>query len=96
MKAKLEDEVKNVEDALKTDNTEAIKAATEKLSKVWNDAAQHIYSQQGPEGAPQDPTAGAGAPGADAEQGQSESTSEGDDKEVEDASYEVVDDDKDK
>ncbi len=94
VKTKLEDEVKNVEEALKTDNTEAIKAATDKLSKVWNDAAQHIYQQQGPEGSPQDPNAGAQDQKDSGQAGGSSDESK--EKEVEDASYEVVDEDNDK
>jgi molecular chaperone DnaK len=95
IKTKLETEVSKLEDALKTDNSEAIKSATESLSKVWNDAAQHIYQQPGA-GGPQQP-------GAEQQQDsrqqagseKKETKSEGG-SEVEDASYEVVDDDKDK
>ncbi len=96
LKTKLEDEVKKVEDALKTDNSDAIKSATEALTKVWNDASQQIYQQQGAPGGPQP---GAGEPQADGAQQEQSSQAEGEKKEdgdVEDASYEVMDDDKDK
>ena len=87
LKIKLEDEVKKTEDALKTNDTNAIKSAYESLTKVWNDAAQKIYSQQGPQ---------QGQPEPDFRQGQqagSQASSEKkDDKDVQDASYEVVDD----
>jgi molecular chaperone DnaK len=97
IKSRLETEVKKVEDALATNDNDKIKAATEDLTKVWNEVAQQIYGQQGgPEGQP-----GAGQPGAEQQAGsqQQQAGSEqaksgGDDKEVEDASYEVVDDDK--
>jgi len=88
-KASLESEIKKVEEALATNDTETIKAATESLTKVWNEIAQKLYQQQGPE---------AGQPGPDAGQQasqQSEPKKEAkDDKEVEDASFEVVDDEK--
>ncbi|GBD89872.1 chaperone protein DnaK [bacterium BMS3Abin04] len=93
-KAKLETEIKRVEDALKTDNTDAIKSATDGLTKVWNEIAQTLYQQQGPQEQP-----GAGpqqAGGEPSGQSAGSETKSKDDKEVEDASYEVVDDDKDK
>jgi len=90
-KAKLEAEIKKVEDALTTNNTEQIKAATEALNKVWNEIAQQMYAQQGapggqqPGGNPQDFSGS--QPG-----GQTSEEPKKDDKEVQDASYEVVDD----
>ncbi len=91
VKSKLEAEITNVEEALKTNNTDTIKAATEKLNKVWSDAAQNLYQQQGAQGQP-----GAGFDPNAQQQQQSEQKekSKEDDKNVEDASYEVVDDDK--
>ena len=89
MKGKLETEITKVEDALKTNDTDTIKSATESLTKLWNEVSQHIYSQQGPEGQP-----GPDAAGAEQQQ-QAQSEENKDEKEVEDASYEVVDDEKD-
>lgn len=87
-KAKLEAEITKVEEALKTDNTETIKTATEQLNKVWGEIAQNLYQQPGAEGQP-----GAGPQqGQDPNTGQQQEASK-DDKEVQDASYEVVDDD---
>lgn len=86
-KASLEAEIKKVEDAIATNDTDKMKAATDELSKVWNDIAQKLYAQQGP-------AQGQGAPGPDAQQHQQASSEKKDDKEVQDASYEVVDDDK--
>jgi len=89
VKNRLESEIAKVEDALKTNNTETIKAATDSLNKVWNEVSQQMYSQQG-----------AGQPGADAhnagQEQQAKQETKKDEKEVEDASYEVVDDEDDK
>lgn len=86
-KSRLESEISKVEDALKTNDTNTIKSATEGLTKVWNEIAQNLYQQQGPSG---QQTTGQHAH-ADQEYQQS---AKKDDKEVQDASYEVVDDDK--
>ena len=88
-KSRLEAEIVKVEEAIKTDNTDTIKAATDQLNKVWGEIAQNLYQQPGAEGQP-----GAGPqPGED--QGPKEEAPK-DEKEVQDASYEVVDDDEDK
>ncbi len=87
-KSNLEAEIVKVEDALKTNETEVIKAATDSLNKVWNEISQQMAQTQGAEGQP-----GAGAEGAQQEAGQQEASNDAkDEKEVEDASYEVVDD----
>ena len=52
VKSRLEAEMKKVEDAIATNNTEQIKSATESLSKVWNEVASQLYSQAGPQGQP--------------------------------------------
>ncbi len=82
VKSRLESEMKKVEDAMATNNTEQIKSATESLSKVWNEVAAQLYSQAGQQGQP--------APDQQSEH--KEATDEKGD--VQDASYEVVDDDK--
>jgi molecular chaperone DnaK len=81
IKSRLESEMKKVEDAISTNNTEQIKSATESLSKVWNEVASQLYSQAGPQGQP--------AP--DQKPENKTADEKGD---VQDASYEVVDDDK--
>jgi len=86
LKVKLEEEVKKVEDALKTNDSAAIKNATEALSKVWNEASQKIYSQAGPTGQPEPNV------NAQAQPEEQKSSEKKDDKDVQDASYEVVDD----
>jgi molecular chaperone DnaK len=91
-KTKVEAEIKKVEDALATNNSEQIKSATDGLNKVWGEVAQELYAQQGAQQGP-----GAGEPGAQQPDG-AEGESQAEKKEdVQDASYEVVDeDDKDK
>ncbi len=87
-KTKLEAEIKKVEDALATNNSDQIKSATESLSKVWNELASQLYSQPGAgQDAQQQQQAASGA-------GEAGNKDKGDDKNVQDASYEVVDDDK--
>lgn len=84
MKLRIESEIKKVEDALASNNTDQIKAATDSLTKAWNEVSQKIYSQAGAQ-TPHEQTAGQ----------QAGSASSGDGKDnVQDASYEVVDDDK--
>lgn len=84
-KSRLESEIKKVEDAIASNNTEQMKSSTESLNKVWSEISQQLYSQ-------------AGGPQAQQQNSQqSDSTSEENstkDDNVQDASYEVVDDDK--
>ncbi|GMR24931.1 MAG: molecular chaperone DnaK [Ignavibacteria bacterium] len=88
-KSILEAEIKKVEDALTANNIEQIKSATESLNKVWGEIAQKLYAQA---------DAQQQAPGTgDAGQQQPEPEQTGTDadkkEDVQDASYEVVDDD---
>lgn len=84
MKSRIEAEIKKVEDALATNNTEQIKSATDSLTKAWNEISQKFYSQAGQQ-TPHEQTTGQ----------QAGSAASGDGKDnVQDASYEVVDDDK--
>lgn len=87
-KSRLESEITKVEDALKTNDADKIKSATDGLTKVWNEIAQNLYQQQGAPGAQQQT---AQEPGAEQ---QKSSSQKKDDRDVQDASYEVVDDDK--
>jgi molecular chaperone DnaK len=92
-KNKLETEVKNLEDVKSSDSVERIKSAIDSLTKVWNDISQKIYQQQGSE--QQQGAAGEQqqqAPPDEKEQNKSDKG--GKEGNVEDASYEVVDDDK--
>ncbi|MDQ7815702.1 MAG: molecular chaperone DnaK [Melioribacteraceae bacterium] len=90
-KSRLESEITKVEDALKTNDADTIKSATEGLTKIWNEISQNLYQQQGAPTGDQHTTEQ--QPGTGAEQQQQQSQKK-DDNEVQDASYEVVDDDK--
>jgi molecular chaperone DnaK len=83
-KSKLESEIKKVEDAIASNNSEQIKHATDSLNKAWSQVATELYSQAGAQG-----SAGPQSSSGEAKADQKEN--------VQDASYEVVDDnDKDK
>jgi molecular chaperone DnaK len=80
-KSKLESEIKKVEDALTSNNLDQIKTATESLNKVWNEIASQLYQQT----SQQQTTGEQGKGGEEQTKEQKEN--------VQDASYEVVDDD---
>ncbi|NJD02422.1 MAG: molecular chaperone DnaK [Ruminiclostridium sp.] len=86
-KAKVEKEINTVKEALKGNDTEKIKKATEALTQVFYDISAKIYQQNpGAQGGP-NPSAGFGGdPGAGGNPG-----GQGN---VYDADYKVVDDDK--
>jgi len=81
-KGKVEAAVGRVREALKTDNLDEIKSASEALTQIWHDAAGKMYQQAGGQAGP---TGGPGGP----EAGPSDS-GEKKDKTV-DADFEVVD-----
>ncbi|QKJ98919.1 MAG: molecular chaperone DnaK [Ignavibacteriota bacterium] len=82
VKSRLEAEIKKVEDAMAANSTEQIKSATESLSKTWNEVASQLYAQTGQQ------------QGQQATNQQQETKAEDAKDDVQDASYEVVDDDK--
>ena len=87
-KSRLETEIKNLEDAVASNNNVAIKAGIDSVNKVWNEVASSLYSQasqQQPGGAGFDPNQ---TPPNNPEQ------EKGNEKEVQDASFEVMDDNK--
>lgn len=88
-KAKLETEIKKVEDAIAANNSGQIKSATESLNKIWSEVASELYAQAGAAGqAPHEgPQSGPQETGEQTKK---------DEKEVQDASYEVVDDENEK
>ena len=86
-KSRLEAEIKKVEEAISSNNTDQMKSATESLNKTWNEIASQLYSQTGT-GQGQGTQAGQ-------EQGKNGQTEQGKDN-VQDASYEVVDEDEEK
>lgn len=93
-KNRLEAQIAKLEEAIKTDNSDAMKKETEELEKIFGEISQKMYQQAGAQGQP-------GAEGAEQQQQQQagpdpqaakdEAKKDG---EVEDASYEVVDDEK--
>jgi len=89
-KSKIEAEIKKVEDAIASNNTDQIKSATESLNKVWSSVAQEIYAQAGA----QQQQGPAGEQTGQQQSSQQQDNSGSEKKEdVQDASYEVVDDD---
>lgn len=81
-KAKVEAAVARVKEALKTNNIEEIKSATEALTTVWHEAAGKMYQQT-------QASTGAQAQGATSQTGKSEEKKGGEGEPV-DADYEVV------
>ena len=79
-KSKLESEIKKVEEAIATNNTDQIKSATDSLNKVWNEIASELYKQTSQQQTAEQPNAGAEEQPKDKKDN------------VQDASYEVVDD----
>lgn len=86
-KNKIEAAVSRLKDALKSENLNEIKSATDALNQVWSESASTLYQQA---------TASQGGPGQATGDETSGATSEKSDEKVEEADYEVVDDDKDK
>ena len=84
-------EIKKVEEALSSNNTEQMKSATDSLNKTWNEIASQLYSQAGGPQGQGEP--GQGAPGGQQQPGGQ--TEEGKEN-VQDASYEVVDEEEEK
>lgn len=80
MKKKIEDQVANLKKALEGDNTENIKAETDKLKKLQEELSQVLYSQSGAQAGP-----GSGQAGQ-AQEG-------GNDEDVIDAEFEAKDED---
>ncbi len=85
-KNKIEAAVSRLKDALKSENLNEIKSATDALNQVWSESASTLYQQA---------TASQGGPGQATGDETSGATSEKSDEKVEEADYEVVDDDKD-
>jgi len=86
-KSKLETAVGRLKESLKGENVDEIKSSTEALNQVWNEMASKMYQQAGPEAA----EAGAQSESGPSEAEQSDSAKS---ENVEEADFEVVDDDK--
>ena len=81
-KAKVEAEIENTRKALDSNNTENIKEATEKLTKVFYEMSEQLYKNANPNGAADPNAAGA----------TEDANSAGNDGTVYDADYKVEDD----
>jgi molecular chaperone DnaK len=87
-KSKIESAISRLRDAMKTDNVQTIRGAIDELNAAWNEVASKLYAQASAQ-AQSEPRTGATGTGA-------ETKTEGG-KKVEDADFEVIDDqDKDK
>ena len=82
-KNKIEAAVSRLKEALKSENLPEIKSASEALSQVWSEASSKLYQQ-------------AGTPPGDGaqESASADASAESGEEKVEEADYEVVDDDK--
>jgi len=86
-KNKLEAAVGRLKEALKTENVDELKSSLDAVNQTWNEISQKLYQQQQTAGG----AAGGPQPGAGAAETDTEVK---DDKDVEEADYEVVDDEK--
>ncbi|MCH7550003.1 MAG: Hsp70 family protein, partial [Candidatus Krumholzibacteriota bacterium] len=83
---KLQSDIDEIQAALKGDDADSIKSATDKLNATWQEVAQRMYRNAGsqPAAEPQESQAQAAAGGAGPSGGG---------EEVADADYEVIEDD---
>jgi len=86
-KGKLEAGIGRLKEALKGDNSEELKSSMEAVTQTWNEASQKMYEEAAKEAPP---------PPDDEEpksaKGKKKSKKTGDDQEIKDADYEVVED----
>ncbi|MBM2841030.1 MAG: Molecular chaperone DnaK [Bacteroidetes bacterium] len=82
-KSKVENAKEQLKDAIKSNNINSIKSAIETLNNAWNEASSQMYQQA---------TAAGAQPGAGPQAGSTDAGTKKDEKKVEDAQYEVVDD----
>jgi len=96
-RAKLETALGRLKEAHKSGNVDEMKSAMDQVNMTWNEIAQKLYGQAGAAGAAgaqQQPGAGAQAGGAAGGPEAGTSGQTGSEGKVEDADYEVIDDDK--
>ncbi|MEA2062722.1 MAG: molecular chaperone DnaK [Gemmatimonadota bacterium] len=89
-KAKLQAALDRTKEALKGEDLEEIKSSSEALTQTWSELAQKLYQTQGAE--PGAEPGEAGAPGGEA--ASDAAAGGGDESQVVDADYEVVEEDK--
>jgi molecular chaperone DnaK len=92
-KNKIETALGRLKEAQKGSNVDELKSALDAVNATWNEVAQKIYAQSGAQAGPEGPGPQAGEAGAAGAGAESAGTGSKED-EVEDADYEVVDDDK--
>lgn len=90
VKAKVEAALERAKEAMKGSDINEIISARDGLNAAWHEAAQKLYAQTNPQGAPGGP---GGQPGPEPQAEQQQSSSAGDktDSGAVDADYEVVD-----
>ena len=88
LKSKVENAATALEEAIKSNNINDIKAKTEVLNSAWNEASTKMYESAKAAGGPQ---AGGPQPGSGQQQQQQQGGGDGG-KKVENADFEVVDD----
>ena len=93
-KKPVEEALERLDTAIKSDNTESIKAASAELEKAWHAVSQKLYESAQALLEAAGPVADGPAGGADAGAGAGASGSETGSEKVVDADFEVVDDDK--
>jgi len=96
--SKIQGAIDRLKEAVKSDNATEMKSAIEQYNTAWNEASSQMYSQAKDQGTPgAGPEAGPGAgPGAGPQQqgpGPEPQAEQKDDKNVENADFEVMDDD---
>ena len=82
-RSKVENAKEQLKDTIKSNNINGLKGAIDTLNNAWNEASSQMYQQA---------TAAGAQPGAGPQPGPSEGGPKKDEKKVEDAQYEVVDD----
>jgi len=90
MKMKVQTAIDRLKEVQKGSNIEEIKSAMEGLNAAWNEASTQMYSQAtgGQQGGQQGGQEGFGSQGQQSGEAQAKT----DDKKVENADYEVIDD----
>ena len=93
---KLEAGIEDIRNALKTENAESIKSATEKLNILWQEVGKQMYQDASAQGAAEGADAGPGVgpdagPQAGPQPGPDAGSSDGGDDKVVDADYEILD-----
>ncbi len=86
-KGKIENACNALKEAIKSGNAATMKGAIEELNTAWNDASSQMYQQATASGQQEGPQAGPTSSGQQA-------PPKSDEKKVEDAQYEVVDEEK--